>query len=543
MVLDHVADGPGLLVERAAALHAEVLGHRHLDARRRTAGSRPVRGTSWRSGRTGGSAPAPCRGSGRSGRCCVSAKYSVRIALRPLADARSRPNGFSTITRAPTSQPDLHICSGDEAEQRRGNGHVVGRPVGAPQFLAEARRTWPGPCSRRPRSGAAWRAPRTLSASSPPCFSTLSLARARNWSRPQPALATPMTGTSRCPRRAIACRAGKIFLYARSPVAPKNTSASAGWSAMVRLSRRGSGPSLVRQLRLRGGAAGASRPGYDGADRAPVETRGRGRGIMHGPGGTPPWDRSKPPLPRTSRGCSARLRLRTARNGFRAMLRASRVKLLSMAATSLVVALFVFGSELVRLPRAVRPTTSRSRGPIVGGLFDLLFFTLGGMLVFSTGIILYASLFTAPEARFLLATPARADRIFATKFQAAVAFSSWAFLDPRAADPRRLRGHRRGAVVLLPAPARRTSSGSSSCPGSVSAPGCLLLVRYLPRNRRQLLAVRRARAAGGRRGAGLYRVGGGGPALARRTAAADRTRRPDRPVRPGPQRRSPRATG
>ena len=47
------------------------------------------------------------------------------------------------------------------------------------------------------------------------------------------------------------------------------------------------------------------------------------------------------------------------------------------------------------------------KGLIVGGLFDLLFFTLGVMLLFSTGIILYASLFTAPEARFLLTTPAR----------------------------------------------------------------------------------------------------------------------------------------
>ena len=60
----------------------------------------------------------------------------------------------------------------------------------------------------------------------PPYFSTLSCARMRNWSRFQPALATPMTGTSRSPRLAIAWSEGKIFLYARSPVAPKNTSAS-----------------------------------------------------------------------------------------------------------------------------------------------------------------------------------------------------------------------------------------------------------------------------------------------------------------------------
>src|SRR5215831_9660925 len=35
-----------------------------------------------------------------------------------------------------------------------------------------------------------------------------------------------MTGIARWPRLTIACSAGKIFLYARSPVAPKKTSAS-----------------------------------------------------------------------------------------------------------------------------------------------------------------------------------------------------------------------------------------------------------------------------------------------------------------------------
>src|SRR5262249_20425715 len=62
--------------------------------------------------------------------------------------------------------------------------------------------------------------------SRPPCFSTLSRARALSWSRFQPALATPITGTLRWPRRTIPCSAGKIFLYARSPVAPKKTRAS-----------------------------------------------------------------------------------------------------------------------------------------------------------------------------------------------------------------------------------------------------------------------------------------------------------------------------
>ena len=47
---------------------------------------------------------------------------------------------------------------------------------------------------------------------------------------------------------------------------------------------------------------------------------------------------------------------------------------------------------------------------------------------FSGGLILYSSLFSAAETDFLLATPARADQVFAYKFQASVAFSSWAFV-------------------------------------------------------------------------------------------------------------------
>src|SRR5262249_30152275 len=73
--------------------------------------------------------------------------------------------------------------------------------------------------------------------SAPPRFSRLSLARARNWSRLHACLATPITGMFRLPRLIIACKAGKIFLYARSPVAPKNTRASECISLIVPSSR------------------------------------------------------------------------------------------------------------------------------------------------------------------------------------------------------------------------------------------------------------------------------------------------------------------
>ena len=67
-------------------------------------------------------------------------------------------------------------------------------------------------------------------------------------------------------------------------------------------------------------------------------------------------------------------------------------------------------------------------GEIVGILLDLMFFTLGVLLLFSGGLILYGSLFTAPETAFLLGTPLDDDRVFAHKFQGATAISGWAFL-------------------------------------------------------------------------------------------------------------------
>src|SRR5262245_9028346 len=74
--------------------------------------------------------------------------------------------------------------------------------------------------------------PNTSGSMCSPLFSTLSRARSCSWSSVHPALATPTTGMFRLPRRTIAYRAGKICLCARSPVAPKKTSASDCSAAM-----------------------------------------------------------------------------------------------------------------------------------------------------------------------------------------------------------------------------------------------------------------------------------------------------------------------
>ena len=186
-------------------------------------------------------------------------------------------------------------------------------------------------------------------------------------------------------------------------------------------------------------------------------------------------------------GVFRRLRYRLAVNGLRTAWESGKVKLISMLGTSYVVAAFVFGLSYYGIGQMFKFNVP-AKGLIVGGLFDLMFFTLGGMLIFSTGVILYASLFTSPESRFLLCSPARADRVFAAKFQAAVAFSSWAFLIlgvPILVAYGIVAGVPWYFYPLLPL----YLLGYVLLPGSVSAMACLLFVRFAPRNRKQAAII------------------------------------------------------
>ena len=111
VVLHHVADRAGLVVERAAALHAEVLGHGDLHALDVVAVPERLEEGVGEAEEAACCAPAPCRGSGRCGRCATSSKLRSRTALSARAEARSWPNGFSTTTRAPCVQPAAASCS------------------------------------------------------------------------------------------------------------------------------------------------------------------------------------------------------------------------------------------------------------------------------------------------------------------------------------------------------------------------------------------------------------------------------------------------
>ncbi len=121
-------------------------------------------------------------------------------------------------------------------------------------------------------------------------------------------------------------------------------------------------------------------------------------------------------------------------------------------------------------------------GNIVALLFDLLFLSLAALLVFSTGLILHASLFDSAETAFLLSKPVDEDQVFAYKFVVAASFSSWAFL---------LLG---GPILIAYGISVKAGFafyalmplffvGFALIPGSIGSILCLLLVNFLPKGR------------------------------------------------------------
>ncbi len=179
------------------------------------------------------------------------------------------------------------------------------------------------------------------------------------------------------------------------------------------------------------------------------------------------------------------LRRRMARNHLRSLMGGSLVQPLAILACSVSIWTFVFfisfqGFSFMKQQNLA--LTDR----FVGLVLDLLFFSLGVLLVFSTGLILYGSLFTSAETAFLLSKPVAADQVFAHQFQGAVLFSSWAFLllgGPILIAYGIVAEAPWYFYVLLPL----FFFGFVLLPGSLGALLCLLIVNYVPRQRKQML--------------------------------------------------------
>jgi ABC-2 type transport system permease protein len=182
----------------------------------------------------------------------------------------------------------------------------------------------------------------------------------------------------------------------------------------------------------------------------------------------------------------ARLRRRLLANHVGTWLRHSRLRLCLLLIFSvlfwfLLFVLFFEGFSFIgkRLPVG---------NELVSNLFSLFFISLLVMLIFSTGLILYSSLFRSAEASFLLTTPASPDRVFAYKFQEALGFSSWGFL--LLGSPMMVAyGIHRLAPVWFYFVFLGYFIAFIFIPGSIGAVATILIVNYFPRRRRQVAAL------------------------------------------------------
>lgn len=180
-----------------------------------------------------------------------------------------------------------------------------------------------------------------------------------------------------------------------------------------------------------------------------------------------------------------RLRGRLLANSLAGLLRGGGLRLVTVLLCSAVVwgGLFAGSYESFTFLRERQlPLT----GGIVEILFNLLFLSLAGLLVFSCSLILYGSLFNSAEAGFLLARPLAADQVFAYKFQAALGFSSWAFmlLGSPILLAYGLVVQASGIFYVLLVP---FFLGFVLLPGSLAAVLTFALANWLPRRPRQLV--------------------------------------------------------
>ncbi len=178
------------------------------------------------------------------------------------------------------------------------------------------------------------------------------------------------------------------------------------------------------------------------------------------------------------------LRWRLLRNGARVAVERSPVRLLTIFVSSFVIWLGVFLISLAGF--YVMQSNLPLYGGIVGLLFEYLLLALAVLLIFSSGLILYGSLFSSPETNFLLTTPAADEQVFAFKFLGAVGFSSWAFV--LLGSPILLAY---GLIAWVPwyfyLLVPLFFVGFVLIPGSLGALLCLVVVNVLPRRPRQFL--------------------------------------------------------
>lgn len=119
-------------------------------------------------------------------------------------------------------------------------------------------------------------------------------------------------------------------------------------------------------------------------------------------------------------------------------------------------------------------------------IFGLFFVSVTGLTLFSTGLMIYGNLFSSPETAFLLASPSRADQVFAHKYRETLFFTGWSFFllgTPMMIAFGILYDASWVYYVIMPF----YLLGFLLLPSAIGTMGCLLIVTFLTRNRRAVL--------------------------------------------------------
>ena len=184
-----------------------------------------------------------------------------------------------------------------------------------------------------------------------------------------------------------------------------------------------------------------------------------------------------------------RMRCRLARTMLRQTFSGARFRLALILALSAVLWLglfWLFADGFRFLQTGI--IHAETYDQMVRAVFGMFFAALMVMLVFSSAIILYGSLFRSREVAFLLTIPARVERVFLHKFQEAVLLSSWGFL--LLGSPMLLAY---GMVARAPwyyfAMLPPFMVAFVYIPSGIGAVVCMGIVRHLPGRRRQAVLL------------------------------------------------------
>jgi len=190
-----------------------------------------------------------------------------------------------------------------------------------------------------------------------------------------------------------------------------------------------------------------------------------------------------PLTPDAEAGVFSRLRVAIAWHTLRGLLAESRLRVSLVAVLSVV-----FWAALYGLFHEGFAFLDSIHAEVISLLFNAFFSSLMVMLVFSTGILLYGSLYCGPEAKLLLTMPVRPEAIVAHKFREALWFASWGFV--LLGSPMLVAyGVVRGApwtfyLLLLP-----FLLSFVLIPATLGAIGCIVLVAWAARLRMHALSA------------------------------------------------------